>query len=65
MKDNLLISRPEHLQHLALARKVSKSRLSNGWTRPPVAWRDHQGTEDAILWRQFRSGPIIIVVARG
>ena len=44
--------------------KASKARLTDGRRRPPVARRDRreqrQGGE--ILWRWFRSGPVIIVV---
>ena len=66
-KDNLLISRPTHRQHIALASQASKARLFDGRRRQPAARRDRQGIADVILWRRFRSGTVIIavVVKRG
>ena len=56
LKANILIS------DVALARKASKARFSAGCRRPPAAQHDRQGIADVILWRQFRSGTVIIVV---
>ena len=61
-KDDLLIYRPTHRQHVALASQASKARHSDGRRRPSAAWRDRQGIADAILWRRFRSGTVIIAV---
>ena len=42
--------------------KASKARLSDGRRRPPAARRDRRDKAETILWRRFRSGPVIIVV---
>ena len=42
--------------------KASKTRLSDGRQRPPAARRDRRDKAETILWRRFRSGPVIIVV---
>ena len=42
--------------------KASKARLSDGRQRPPVARRDRRDKVEMILWRWFRSGPVIILV---
>ena len=60
-QDDLLISRPTHRQHIALAIKASKARLSDGRRRPPAAQHDRRDKEETILWRRLRSGPVIIV----
>ena len=43
-------------------RKASRARLSDGRWRPPAARRDRRDKAETILWRRFRSGPVIIVV---
>ncbi|EJK71679.1 hypothetical protein THAOC_06857 [Thalassiosira oceanica] len=40
--------------------EVGKARLSNGRRRPLAALHDGHEKADTILWRRFRSGPIII-----
>ena len=42
--------------------KASRARLSDGRRRPPAARRDGRDKAETILWRRFRSGPVIIVV---
>ena len=61
-KGDLLISRPTHRQHVALASQASKARHSDGRRRSPAARRDRQGIADVILWQRFRSGTVIIAV---
>ena len=61
-KDDLLVPGTAHRQNVALASQASNARLSDSRRRPPAARRDRQGIADVILWRQFRSGPVIIVV---
>ena len=62
VKTNGLFSGTTHRQHLALAIKASKARLSDGRRRPAAARRDRRDKAETILWRRFRSGPVIIVV---
>ena len=42
--------------------KASRARLSNGRRRPPAARRDGRDKAETILWRRFRSGPVIVAV---
>ena len=42
--------------------KASRARLSDGRRRPPAARRDGRDKAETILWRRFRSGPVIVAV---
>ena len=61
-KNDLLIPGTARIKRRPIATKASKDRLSDCRRRPPVARCDRQGLADVILWRQFRSGIVIIVV---
>ena len=61
-KANGLFPGTARIKRRPIATKASKARLSDGRRRPPAARCDRQGIADVIMWRQFRSGPVIIVI---
>ena len=61
-KDDLLFPGTARIKRRPLATKASRARLSDGRRRPPAARRDSQGIAGVILWRRFRSGPVIVAV---
>ena len=61
-KDDLLFPGTARIKRRPLATKASRARLSDGRRRPPAARRDRRDKAETILWRRFRSGPVIIVV---
>ena len=61
-KANGLFPRTARIKRRPIATKASKARLSDGHRRPPAARRDRRDKAETMMWRRFRSGPVIIVV---